>query len=145
MAPHSGKVCDQKILKLDVTIAAKEACRTQASRRTACRTEMVKNQLIILPSQISETENYIPVHLFTHFLLVSSCSILNYLHLPMNWLCNFVIRQKLLKILWPRYSTQWFREDNMERGGSREKKQRKAETNMRERHHKYILYNGNSK
>ena len=30
MAPPSGKVCDQKILKLDVAIAAKEACRTSA-------------------------------------------------------------------------------------------------------------------
>ena len=48
MAPHSGKVCVKKILKLDVTIASLAVCRIQTSQRggplwtPACRTEMVK-------------------------------------------------------------------------------------------------------
>ena len=33
MAPHSGKVCVKKILKLDVTIAGLVACRIQVSQR----------------------------------------------------------------------------------------------------------------
>ena len=52
----------------------------------------------------------------------------------MNWLYNFVRREKL----WPRHSRQWLREDNNARNGSRDKKQRKAKTNMGERHHRYI-------
>ena len=67
---------------------------------------------------------------FTH-------SFINYvseLHLPTNWLSNFVRRQKL------KYFGQvtrhgampmdWFREYNLVRNGSRENKPRKAKTNM---------------
>ena len=52
VAPHRGTVCDKKILKLDVTIAAIEACRllsfaSATERRAAieaCCTEMVKTE-----------------------------------------------------------------------------------------------------
>ena len=47
-------------------------------------------------------------------------------------LYNFVKRQQL-KIIWPRYSPQWFRENNNARNGSRKKKQRKAKTKIGER------------
>ena len=60
------------------------------------------------------------------------------LRLPTNWLYNFVI--------WPRYSTQWFREDySNARNGSRKKKQRNAKTEMGERHHIYVWNDGSSK
>ena len=49
------------------------------------------------------------------------------------------------EILWPRYSPQWFREDNDARNGSREKKPRKARTNMGEIHYRYVWYDGSSK
>ena len=49
------------------------------------------------------------------------------------------------KILWPRYSPQWFREDDNAGNGSREKKQRKAKAKMGEIHHRYVWYDGSSK
>ena len=49
------------------------------------------------------------------------------------------------EILWPRYSRQWFREDNNARNGSREKKSRKAKTKMGVRHHRDVWYDGSSK
>ena len=60
------------------------------------------------------------------------------LRLPTNWLYNFVI--------WPRYSTQWFREDyNNARNGSRKKKQGNAKTEKGERHHIYVWNDVSSK
>ena len=49
------------------------------------------------------------------------------------------------EILWPRYSPQWFREDNNARNGSREKKQRKAKTKMGETHHRHVRYDDSGK
>ena len=46
----------------------------------------------------------------------TNCSILRELHLP--------TKTSKTEILWPRYSPQWFREDNKARNGSREKKPR---------------------
>ena len=40
---------------------------------------------------------------------------------------------------------QWFREDNNARNGSREKKPRKAKTEMGERHHGYVRYDDSGK
>ena len=68
----------------------------------------------------------------------TNCSILNELHLPTNWLYNFIRRQKI----WPRYSTQWFKGDNNSRNVHREKKQRKAKRDMGEIHHMYVRYDG---
>ena len=39
----------------------------------------------------------------------------------------------------------WFREDNNARNGSREKKPRKAKTEMGERHHGYVRYDDSGK
>ena len=44
----------------------------------------------------------------------------------------------------PRHLTQWFKDINA-RNGSREKKQRKAKTEMGERHHRYVWYDGSRK
>ena len=49
MAPHGGKVCVKKILKLAVTNAALAACRIETfivrwAATAACRTEMVKER-----------------------------------------------------------------------------------------------------
>ena len=54
------------------------------------------------------------------------------------YVCKLVTNIGYLQIFWPRYSPQWFREDNSARNGSREKKPRKANTKMGERQHRYI-------
>ena len=74
----------------------------------------------------------------------TNCSILNELHLPTNWMYNFVRRQKL-KYFGHVTRPQWFREDSNARNGSREKKQRKATTKMGERHHRYVRYDDSGK
>ena len=53
--------------------------------------------------------------------------------------------QRNLNLLNEYYSTQWFREDNNARNGSREKKPRKAKTEMGERHHGYVRYDDSGK
>ena len=50
MAPHRGKLCVKKILKLDAVIAGKQACRTQASRSTPQLRPVVLKWLIACKS-----------------------------------------------------------------------------------------------
>ena len=63
----------------------------------------------------------------------------------MNWLYNFVRRQKL------KYFGHVTRHNGLEktiinaRNGSREKKPRKAKTKMGERHHIYVWYDDSGK
>ena len=78
--------------------------------------------------------NALEIKYYLNILHISSShnySFLNELHLPTNWLHNFVSRQQSL-ILWPRYTTQWFREYTNARNGSRKREPRKAKTTMGE-------------
>ena len=78
----------------------------------------------------------------------TNCSILNELHLPTNWMYNFVRRQKL------KYFGHVTRHNGLEKTimqgmvagkRSREKKPRKAKTEMGERHHGYVRYDDSGK